>query len=188
MVDPSTDNQSPTAVTYQPADAAGVAAVHLATRRSAYADLLPSAVLAEMSAAKLQLWWQRRLATAPQPHRMLVALSDLRHREVRGFAHVGPADDQGVGELYAIHVHPRAQRLGLGVRLLAAAVGELADLAYSRARLWVLEGNRPAQGFYRHHGCLPVSAARRQEEIEGTLVVEVAYERDLRPRQPPASA
>jgi GNAT superfamily N-acetyltransferase len=176
MAAPSSKDQSPPVVAYQPADAAGVAAVHLATRRSAYADLVPPALLAQMSAAKLQQWWQRRLATTPQPYLMLVAISDPRHREVQGFAHVGPADDQDVGELYAIHVHPHAQGLGLGGRLLAAAVGELAGLGYRRARLWVLEGNHNARSFYEHHGWRQVTGAHREEDLEGALVAEVAYD------------
>lgn len=156
----------------------GVAAVHLATRRSAYAGLLPAEVLDEMTAASLQRWWTRRLTEAPRPHRLVVAVAEGPRRGVLGFTHVGPGRP-GLGELYAIHVHPRAQGTGLGRRLLSAAGDALRDFGYLRAELWVLEGNRSAQGFYRRHGWQLLEGSRGTEGLEGATVVEVGYERGL---------
>jgi len=161
-----------------------VAAVHLATRRSAYASLLPAEVLAAMSNASLQHWWEQRLSSAPCPHRLLIASSEAHEREVLGFAHIGPGEDgpgeSELGELYAIHVHPHRQGAGLGAQLLGAACKALqADLGYERARLWVLDDNENAQGFYRRHGWQLVEELRRTEDIDGVPVVEVAYERGL---------
>lgn len=157
---------------------AGVAKVHLATRRGAYAHLLPAAALAGMTEASLHRWWEQRMATAPAPHRLLVAVDRHSPDEVLGFAHIGPGE-QELGELYALHVHPAAQGRQLGALLLGAAGEALHGLAYQRARLWVLEGNENAQGFYRRHGWCQVQDLRREEDIEGALVCEVAYERDL---------
>lgn len=161
-------------------DVAGVAAVHLATRRSAYAHLLPEAVLAGMTSERLRRWWEQRLVTAPRPHRLWVALTDTAGRHVLGFVHVGPAGDE-FGELYAIHVHPRAQGLGLGVRLLAAGCDALREFGFRRARLWVLEGNQAARAFYRRHNWRLVEGLYRHDDIDSASVVEVAYERDLQP-------
>lgn len=166
-------------------DLGGVAAVHLATRRSAYASLLPAEVLGAMSNASLQQWWEQRLRSAPYPHRLLIASSEAPlEREVLGFVHIGPGEDgpggSEPGELYAIHVHPHRQGAGLGAQLLGAACEALqTDLGYERARLWVLEGNQNAQGFYRWHGWQLVNKLRRTEEIDGVPVAEVAYERNL---------
>lgn len=107
-------------------DLAGVAAVHLATRRSAYAGLLPAEVLAAMSTASVQRWWEQRLHSAPCPHRLLIASSEGHEREVLGFAHVGPRSggpgERELGELYALHVHPRLQGSGLGARPAGGSV------------------------------------------------------------------
>jgi ribosomal protein S18 acetylase RimI-like enzyme len=168
------------------ADLAGVAAVHLATRRSAYAGLLPADVLTAMSTTDLQRWWEQRLRSAPSPHRLLVASSEGQERDVLGFAHVGPSEggpgggDSDKGELYAIHVRPDLQGEGLGVRLLDAACGALQDdLGYVRALLWVLDGNVSAQAFYRRHGWQLVDQLHRTEYIEGVAVTELAYLRRL---------
>lgn len=162
----------------EPKDMPDIARVHLATRRSAYAQLLPAPVLAKMTEAGVADWWERRLASAPDSNRLLVAVEGAPNGEVLGFAHLGPGE-AGLGELYAIHVHPDAQGRGLGVRLLDASVVALQDLEYQRAELWVLEGNRPAQGFYRRHGWHLVEGVRREEDIDGVPVTEVAYWRAL---------
>jgi ribosomal protein S18 acetylase RimI-like enzyme len=161
-----------------PEDLAGLAAVHLATRRSAYADLLPHDVLESMSATGLEGWWRRRLVTAPQPHRTLVAVRHAVPRTVVGFAHMSASAD-GLGELFAIHVHPRAQGVGIGRRLMAAACGSLRDFGFDRARLWVLEGNITAHAFYERNGWQARPELRRHEDLDGASVAEIAYERRL---------
>jgi ribosomal protein S18 acetylase RimI-like enzyme len=115
---------------------------------------------------------------------MLIGITDLRRRRVVGFVHTGPGEDAETGELYAIHVHPTMQRRGYGQCLLNAAMRELACVGYQRAQLWVLQGNEPTQGFYRRHGWDLVDGARRDDEIEGAVVAEVAFARGLpSPRQ-----
>ncbi|MEV1071302.1 GNAT family N-acetyltransferase [Micromonospora parva] len=162
-------------------DIPAVAAVHLATRRHAYAGLLPASVLERMSVDSLRRWWASRLRSAPHPHAMLVGITDPQRRDVAGFVHAGPGQEVGVGEIYAIHVHPNNQGRGYGRRLLTAAMRELAEYGHKRGRLWVLEGNLPAQGFYRRLGWVPVEGARRIDEIEGAAVSELAFDCDLRP-------
>lgn len=110
-----------------------VARVHLATRRSAYAHLLPAPVLAGMTETGLVRWWERRMAAAPSPHRLLLAVALGPDTKVLGFAHLDPGD-AGLGELYAIHVHPHAQGMRLGARLLHLAVAALCGLKYRRAQ------------------------------------------------------
>lgn len=162
-------------------DVPAVAAVHLATRRHAYADLLPTSVLKQMCMESLVEWWESRLRSAPHPHAMLVGITEPQHRDVAGFVHAGPGQEVGVGEIYAIHVHPDNQGRGYGRRLLSAAMQELAKYGHWRGRLWVLEGNLPAQRFYRRLGWAPVAGSHRVDEIEGAAVSEVAFDCDLFP-------
>jgi ribosomal protein S18 acetylase RimI-like enzyme len=163
-------------------DVPAIARVHLATRRSAYAHILPSNVLSRMSTLRLQQWWEERLSAAPRPHWMFVAVADLQRRWVEGFVHVGPGEEDGLGELYAIHVHPDAQGHGNGRRLLEAAVRKLESQRYRKARLWVLAANSTAQRFYQRNRWSRVDGLVRTENIEGFAVDEVAYERSLQPR------
>ncbi|MEG8184690.1 GNAT family N-acetyltransferase, partial [Nocardia terpenica] len=82
-----------------------------------------------MSAVGLEEEWRRRLASAPQPHSTMVAVRNDAIREVVGFTHVCATAD-GFGELFAIHVHPEAQGMGIGQRLLDAAYTSIRDFGY----------------------------------------------------------
>lgn len=88
-----------------------------------------------------------------------------------GFTHVGPGANDA-DELYAIHVHPRAEGLGLGAQLLTASAEALRLLGHLKALLWVLEGNRPGRHDGTPHlqgGWLIIPGAARTIAITGTL-------------------
>jgi GNAT superfamily N-acetyltransferase len=55
------------------------------------------------------------------------------------------------GQLYALYVLPDEWGTGVGSRLHDAAVEGLRELG-PEARLWVLEANRQARGFYERRG------------------------------------
>ena len=160
-----------------PGDLVGVAQVHLATRRSAYAGILPESVLEAMTADELEAWWRNHLQMTAEPNRLLV-LTGQDDAQVAGFAHVRPGDLLA-GELFAIHVHPQAQGAGDGKALLQAALTSLQTFGFERARLWVLEANHRARTFYERQGWLQIPLARKYETIGGVPVAEVAYERLL---------
>jgi hypothetical protein len=67
---------------------------------------------------------------------------------------------------------------GVGRRLIAAARRRLTRLGRSEAILWVLRGNRRAEGFYRTDGWA-LDGVRRTDEVWGVLVDEVRYRRAL---------
>jgi ribosomal protein S18 acetylase RimI-like enzyme len=117
-----------------PHEAAGIAAVYLAARRSAYRHIVAPELLAQMTAASVQPWWEERLSSAPQPHRLLIGRAEQRRRSVLGFAHVGPGLC-GVGELVRHYRSPQAQGVGLGRQLLAAAVAALREFGHRRGLL-----------------------------------------------------
>jgi ribosomal protein S18 acetylase RimI-like enzyme len=100
----------------------------------------------------------------------------------RGIRARRAGEEDGLGELYAIHVHPDAQGHGNGRRLLEAAVRKLESQRYRKARLWVLAANSTAQRFYQRNRWSRVDGLVRTENIEGVAVDEVAYERSLQPR------
>ena len=66
-----------------------------------------------------------------------------------GFTYLGPSEEPGVPELYAIHVDPAYVGTGVGRLLMIDALEHLGE----RARvLWVLEGNARARRFYERGG------------------------------------
>jgi GNAT superfamily N-acetyltransferase len=167
-------------------DIADVAGVHLATRRTAYAGLVPAEVLGSMTVEGLAADWADRLRDAPTPHALLLARADDPAGTLHGFCHVGQGD--GLGELHAIHVSPDAQGTGVGRLLLAAGLDRLAAWGHRRARLWVLDGNDSAQGFYRAQSWHRVPELRQLTDIGGAAVAQVAYERALTPPGRPGPA
>src|SRR5690348_17254075 len=78
------------------ADISAVASVHLATRRAAYADVLPASVLEMMSTNSLRKGWEARLCSAPNPHALLVGITGPQQRDVAGFGHAGPGGESGI--------------------------------------------------------------------------------------------
>lgn len=103
---------------------------------------------------------------------------------ILGFAAVGPSRDDdatgATGELYAIYADPDAWGRGIGRRLMATAVNELATAGFAEATLWVLESNQRARRFYETGGW-KTDGSRRTEELRDGQVeaVEVRYPGDL---------
>jgi GNAT superfamily N-acetyltransferase len=156
-----------------PDDAAGIARVHVATWRHAYAGLVDAAYLDGLSVAAGTSRWAGLLADGDAA--TYVALEP--DGDVVGFATAGPARDadaEGAGEVYAVYVHPAAQRGGLGGALLDAACGWLADRGHRPVLLWVLTGNAAARAFYAARGGAP-DGTDRTIDVGGAIVAEVRY-------------
>jgi len=135
-------------------DAAGIAQVHVAAWRAAYAGLLPAAYLAGLSVdARAQRW--AAALNEPHPH-VLATVVAVRNEDIAGFAIVGRSRDddveEGVGELWAIYADPRHWGTGVGHALHDQAMHVLRAAGLTCATLWVLQGNDRATAFYRRHG------------------------------------
>ncbi|OKJ16971.1 GNAT family N-acetyltransferase [Kitasatospora sp. CB01950] len=128
-------------------DAAAVAALLTASRRSAYAGLVPDAALAADSAQTML--WELRLAAdyGPPADTPTLLLAEDPDGTLAGFAYLVP--DGGVVRLEQLHVHPDRTGAGLGTRLLHAA---LARHPERPVRLDVLAANHRAIAFYERHG------------------------------------
>jgi GNAT superfamily N-acetyltransferase len=138
----------------EPADARGIARVHVAAWQAGYEGLLPAPFLAGLSVPKRAARWQGILAEpSDQRARTLVA---ERGGSVVGFASVGPSRDDDAdpvsGELWAIYVDPQHWGTGIGHVLHVAALEALQADGATSASLWVLQGNDRATRFYERHG------------------------------------
>jgi GNAT superfamily N-acetyltransferase len=104
-----------------PADAAGIAAVHIVSSNDAYAPLARHWVEADRQ-ERIRRWQSSLAETEGDPARLdLIAQLD---GEIVGFISAGPVRRSDVGaelEVYVVHVHPRHRGKGIGGRLWTAA-------------------------------------------------------------------
>jgi ribosomal protein S18 acetylase RimI-like enzyme len=158
-----------------PADAEGIARVHVRTWQGAYAHVFPAKELASVSIDRRTDYWRTALADSTT---VLVAEVD---GEVAGFADVGSshdADGHGVGELRAIYVEPAHWDAGIGRELGVAADESLRALGFDEATLWVLEDNPRARRFYEAGGWRLDGASRTGTHL-GVETREVRYRKAL---------
>lgn len=152
-------------------DAAAIAAVHVATWRSAYRGLLPDDFLASLDQSGYEARWRRILDDGTS--RVYVAADG--HRIV-GFASAGrerAGEDGYEGELYAIYVMAEAQGKGHGRRLVRAVVTGLRELRLNDMIVWVLRENASARSFYERLGGQYVRT--QPITIGSALLQEVSY-------------
>ena len=134
----------------RPADALALAEVQVASWHAAYPGLIPAARLAAYTVERRLVAWRRYLADqGPSTHTRLVE----DQQRVVGFVTTGSSRDRsGAGEIWALYVDPERWGHGAGSALMADALATLARRGFRQARLWVLEGNQRAIGFYQGSG------------------------------------
>jgi ribosomal protein S18 acetylase RimI-like enzyme len=152
------------------ADVGALGAVHVQAWREAYANIVPHEILAGLDPVQCASLWRDGLARG-----LVVQLAE-QDDAIVGFGSSGEQLDPSLpysGEIRAIYVLRRAQRLGIGRALMAATAGDLLAHGHASAMLWVLEANTPARRFYEALGGREV--ARREQQREEFRAVGVAY-------------
>jgi ribosomal protein S18 acetylase RimI-like enzyme len=148
-------------------DLYAVGALHYRSRAAAYAHFLSPEALSYGSPQALGEWWAERYKWERDTHRMTVADDD---GEIVGFSYVGPSPDDGVRELYGLHVAPEQVGTGLGRLLMTDALTALGD----HAVLWVLDRNERARRFYERGGWY-ADGVTRDETMGGEPTHQVRY-------------
>ncbi len=164
-------------------DAAELAAVQVRTWQAAYAHALPAAYLDSLDLPSRVERWRDILRSRIHPVQTYVAELD---GGFAGFTSVGPyRSDPAVGEVYAIYVNPRSWSTGVGRALMDTGVTHLVAAHFTEIRLWVLEDNPRARGFYERRGFATDGSATTDTIGEGphaTDIREVRYARTFRRR------
>jgi ribosomal protein S18 acetylase RimI-like enzyme len=145
----------------RPADAAAIAAVHVASWRTTYPGILPDAYLAGLSPLRLAASYHRGMTDRRQAAATFVAV-----------APAGPGDDgprivgfssgrrlesgpPGIAlaqsEIETLYVLDDWRDQGIGRRLMRAAAAHLAAVGSRSVMLWVLSAN-PSRWFYQRLG------------------------------------
>ncbi len=150
-------------------DAAAIARLQLATRRTDLAGLLPAELLAVDPDTAAAAW--RRTMTRPADARTRVLVALERNRVV-GFAITAPATDPDTdpvadAELMELTVDPAERRRGHGSRLLQAAVDTMVADRFRRAVLWLTVGDDARREFLAGAGWAP-DTAHRELDLDGT--------------------
>ena len=157
----------------KPSDTEGIARVHVETWRTTYRGIVPDEYLSKLSVEHSQRIWEGILADNKSQQTMLVAEDDQGN--IVGFAGCGPDRENDpiyTGELYAVYVLQRAQRVGIGRQLTLAVVGDLGRRGLSSMLVWVLADN-PSKAFYEAIGGKHVRT--REIMIGGKKLTEFGY-------------
>jgi ribosomal protein S18 acetylase RimI-like enzyme len=166
----------------EPAEAAAIAQVHVASWKSTYPGIVSQAYLDSLDLQQFASRWTERLLL-PET----LVLVAVTAEGVCGFVSGGPlreplpstavegeswVGETGDGEIYALYVLQHAQRRGIGRALIRGVAQSLVDAGYQRAAVWVLEEN-PSRLFYERLGGRPI--AKQMITIGGDELIEVAY-------------
>jgi ribosomal protein S18 acetylase RimI-like enzyme len=137
----------------RPDDVEAIAALHLASWRTAYKGFLPDDFLSGITLESRILRWQQALDPSASPlTETTVADAD---GTVLGVCSFGPRREpasETVGAIYVLHVRPDVTRRGLGKALLDEALRRLAARGFGTSVLWVLRDNANARRFYEAQG------------------------------------
>jgi ribosomal protein S18 acetylase RimI-like enzyme len=134
------------------ADAAAIAAIHVASWRSAYVNILSQDYLnGPIEADRLAVWSERFRDLSPA---QLVDVACNAAGAPFGFVCAYRDEDPRWGSLIDnLHVVPDARSHGVGEKLLRGMAGRLAASGPdSGLHLWVFEANAAALRFYRRMG------------------------------------
>jgi GNAT superfamily N-acetyltransferase len=145
------------------ADAEAIGALQVRGWRTAYAGLLPPAVLEGLDPAEVAEQWAQSVRRPPSGrHRVLVALD---RAAVVGFAALAPSEDPDAdpvrdAELTVLVVDPGHLGEGHGSRLLAAAADTARADRFDRLSTWLLAGDDGLRRFLESTGWAPDGAHR----------------------------
>lgn len=157
----------------RPEDAAAIADVHVASWQHAYRGILGDDFLDTIDVGSRESWWAGYLGRGAR-------VNVAEHGgSIVGFCNAGRSSEGGWGEIFALYVHPEHWGTGVGRELIVAGESTIVASGLRRALLWVLEENRRARTFYEGRGWSQGKPIR-VEDIGGTQVTEVRYEKDLR--------
>jgi GNAT superfamily N-acetyltransferase len=151
-----------------PDDAEAIARVQVRSAQDGFAGIFTAEALASLDPGPRVALWRERLP--------LVAEEE---GEIVGFAHVGPSDEEPVGEVYRLFVLPERWGTGVGRALMERALEQLRAAGFAEATLWVHQDNPRARRFYEAGGWRLDGAEKELEQFD-IRVTEVRYRISLR--------
>ena len=152
-------------------DCTDIAKVYVNTWRASYAGTLPDHILVGMDPEKLMITFSRILSKSKEV--LLVAEDEKSGIIGMGSAGSNRVQNQDyVGEVYTLYVHPDFQNIGVGKLLLSRLFNELTKCKIYSALIWVL-GVNPSRFFYEAMGGKLIGA--RNEKLWNLTLREYSY-------------
>ena len=130
-----------------------LADLHIAAWKVAYRGVMPDAVIRNLSVRQFEDRWDDLLSNPLEGVFTLLAVAT--GGTLAGFVRGGRARDAAAPwrfELFALNVHPRYQRRGIGNLLANEAIYRMRDVGAGTVGAWVLDGNRSARWFFKRFG------------------------------------
>lgn len=162
-----------------PADAEAIEEVRIAAWQAAYRQFLPSEFLAGLDVSKNLDALREHLASQDIDFSLFVA----EHGNViSAFSILGKPRFESPSEsieLWALNVHPRCWRYGLGQQLIHAAIDSAQAAGFKTVELWCIDGNTPAEAAYAKVGFVPTGRTRTSSGLTGHPIQERHYSKDL---------
>ncbi|MEW1824864.1 GNAT family N-acetyltransferase [Streptomyces sp. NPDC088196] len=162
------------------ADCDRVSEIRVLGWQFAYRDLMPQSFLNTLSATADA---ERRRARFAESDGSVLNLVASVGDEIIGWAALGPYREGEIrtedAELYALYLDPKHVGTGAGRALMQEALRRAAALGHDRVYLWVVRGNARARRFYERAG-FRADGVEEPYEVEGVLVPEVRYVKELR--------
>ncbi|CCJ05525.1 GNAT family N-acetyltransferase [Methylocystis sp. SC2] len=164
------------------ADARLIAELHARAWRETYLGVMREEALASID---LDDWtrWLARIGSSEDAQAVFIACEG---ETLVGFARCARQSNPKLvplgfeGEIASIYLLLRAQRRGLGRRLMQRLAAHLMSAGCASAAVWVLRDAPKARGFYEALGAEPVGV-EGVWEIAGDVLPDIAYGwRDLR--------
>lgn len=156
-------------------DAGEVARIHIEATRAAYRDIYTVEHLNGLSVEDRAYRWVEKdkghLAIG-DPFGVFVAFDD---DVMIGFADVGPTNEDGVAELYAIYLDPGYIGKGAGKALLEACADYAISNGFKAMIAIVLSKNFLARAFYERTGARVETDTERLIETGGTTEKVISY-------------
>ena len=150
----------------EPADAAGMATVHVDTWRETYRGLMSDAVLDGPGLLRWREEFWAAALTDPLYDQNIAAVAS-NEGPLIGIAMSGPPlAAGGPQELYLLYVYTAFHGSGVGPALLHAVLERTAPAA-----LWVADPNPRAQAFYRKHGFINDGAVKIENGVREIRLV-----------------
>jgi ribosomal protein S18 acetylase RimI-like enzyme len=132
------------------ADAEAIARINVETWIDTYSGLIDEAFLETLSIEKRTADWQRICSQIAEYNPTIVAIDE--HNTILGYCGGGKSRVDGYdGEIYALYVHPRFHRMGVGRILMQEFFKRTQHCQWQTVCVRVLAGN-PARGFYENMG------------------------------------
>jgi len=159
----------------RPGDARRIARLDVETWRAAYAGILTTPFLVNLSAQRREVGWAAVIEREPRDVRVAVD----QDGDILGFGSCGRCRGgaEFAGEVFTLYVAPDWQNRGIGRRLLLALFKRLVAQGCGSAIIWVLRDN-PGRFFYQRLGGREVR--RKVFAVGGTRVEATGYAwRDL---------